>query len=582
MNGVAGIPDDAAKSSRPLTAPAPHLTGQAPHPAGPPPHLTGQAPHPARQAPHLTGPAPHLAGPVRRSMGSARRLAAAPLRWLARRTLRGRLIVGLLMLLALACAVVGGATYFAANRFLLIQLDDQLQASAGLYAVACQKDGGPPPVGNPGSGSPQSQGCGTFPGQAEDTLDASLKNGAFTSQGVVPQGHCDLTRAETAALASLPVDGQPHTVNLPSLGGGYRLTAMSGPNQDVLITGLPMASMEATMHNLEATELIVFAAVLVLAGVLGTGLVRISLRPLRRVAATASRVTELSLADGQATLSERVPDTNPRTEVGQLGTAFNRMLGHVESALARRAASEARLRRFAADASHELRTPLAAIRGYAELARRHPGPVPDDVSHALARVEAESARMSVLVDELLLLARLDAGRPLASEPVDLTRLAIDTTSDARAAGQGHRWVLELPDEPVLVRGDEHRLHQVIANLLSNARAHTPSGTTVTVQLATPGQEYVELSVTDDGPGIPAALQPDLFDRFVRGNSARSRTSGGTGLGLAIVDAVVAAHQGRVTMASRPGQTRFTITLARLNGQPGDATQVERYSPGVIP
>ncbi len=343
---------------------------------------------------------------------------------------------------------------------------------------------------------------------------------------------------------------------------------MSGHDpDDVLVTGLPMAGMEGTLHDLEATEIIVFACVLALAGVLGTGLVRVSLRPLRRVAATASRVSQLPLHDGQATLTERVPDTNPKTEVGQVGTAFNRMLGHVESALARRAASEARLRRFAADASHELRTPLAAIRGYAELARRHPGPVPDDVSHALARVESESARMSVLVDELLLLARLDAGRPLASEPVDLTRLAIDATSDARAAGQAHRWVLELPDEPVFVNGDEHRLHQVLANLLSNASAHTPPGTRVTVQLAAAGQRGVELSVTDDGPGIPAELQPDLFDRFVRGSGGRSRASGGTGLGLAIVDAVVAAHQGTVTMTSRPGETRFTISLPALNGQP---------------
>ncbi len=182
-------------------------------------------------------------------------------------------------------------------------------------------------------------------------------------------------------------------------------------------------------------------------------------------------------------MSDRVPDANPRTEVGQVGTAFNRMLGHVEAALARRAASEARLRRFAADASHELRTPLAAIRGYAELALRHPGPVPADIEHALRRVESESARMSVLVDELLLLAQLDAGRPLAREPVDLTRLAIDATSDARAAAAAHRWQLELPGEPVLVRGDEHRLHQVLANLMSNAAKHTPPGTTVTIALA---------------------------------------------------------------------------------------------------
>ena len=553
MSSAAGLPDGAAMPPRPL---------------GGPPALPARA-------------------PGRAGLGPARRLAAAPWRWAARRTLRGRLIAGLLILLALACAVVGGATYFAVNRFLLIQLDDQLQASARIYAAACQHHddgdapGGIPGGGGPGGGGLGTPGCGTFPGQAENTLDVSVQNGILTSHYLV-NGECDLTSAERAALAGLPASGQPYTVDLPSLGGDYRLTAMPGPSDQVLVTGVPMASMQATLHNVEITELIVFAGVLVLAGVLGTGLVRISLRPLRRVAATASRVAELPLADGQARLSERVPDTNPRTEVGQVATAFNRMLGHVESALSRRAASEARLRRFAADASHELRTPLAAIRGYAELARRHPGPVPDDVAHALARVESEAARMSVLVDELLLLARLDAGRPLASEPVDLTRLAIDATSDARVAGPAHRWVLELPDEPVLVRGDEHRLHQVIANLLSNARAHTPRGTTVTVQLAAPDPQHVKLSVTDDGPGIPAALQPDLFDRFVRGNSARSRASGGTGLGLAIVDAVVAAHGGSVTLTSRPGQTRFAITVPRLNAEPVGSGPAERYSPGVMP
>ena len=207
------------------------------------------------------------------------------------------------------------------------------------------------------------------------------------------------------------------------------------------------------------------------------------MRPLRRVAATATRVTQLPLSSGEVSLPERVPDANPRTEVGQVGAAFNRMLGHVESALARREASESRLRSFAADASHELRTPLAAIRGYAELARRHPGPIPDDIAHALSRVESESARMSELVDELLLLARLDAGRPLASEPVDLTRLVIDVTSDARVAAPDHRWLLELPEEPVQVSGDELRLHQVLANLLSNAARHTPAGTSVTVALS---------------------------------------------------------------------------------------------------
>jgi len=178
--------------------------------------------------------------------------------------------------------------------------------------------------------------------------------------------------------------------------------------------------------------------------------------------------------------------------------------------------------------------------------------------------------MSVLVDELLLLAQLDAGRPLASEPVDLTRLAIDVTSDARMAAPGHRWMLNLPDEPVFVSGDEYRLHQVLANLLSNAGTHTPDGTTVTAAVAMPDAATVQVSVTDDGPGIPADLRQSLFERFVRGDAARSRASGSTGLGLSIVAAVTAAHGGQVAMTSRPGETRFTITLPRMTGQPAQS------------
>jgi two-component system, OmpR family, sensor kinase len=525
MAGVAGLPHDAARPGTGSTA--------------------------GQRATHGT-----TTPGTGRSPGAAlTRAAGAPWRWLAGRTLRARLIVGLLALLAMACAVVGGATYFAANRFLLIQLDNQLKESASLYYQACVKHGPPPP---PGAAATNAPPCGTYPGQAPGALNASLSDG--TTNANVAGYRCNLTTAERSALTSLPSDSTPHTVLLSSMQGDYRAVAEQGPDSQTLITAMPMASMQATLHGVELTELGVFAGVLVLAGVLGTGLVSMSLRPLRRVTATATRVTQLPLADGHTQLPDRVPDTNPKTEVGQVGSAFNRMLGHVESALARRAASEARLRRFAADASHELRTPLASIRGYAELARRHPGPVPDDVAHALGRVESEAARMSLLVDELLLLARLDAGRPLASEPVDLTRLAIDTASDARAAGQQHRWVLELPDEPVIVPGDEHRLHQVLANLLGNARTHTPPGTTVTVRLAAPAGGAVQLSVTDDGPGIPQELQPDLFDRFVHGSGARSGESGGTGLGLAIVDAVVTAHRGHVSLASRPGSTQFVITL----------------------
>ncbi len=392
-------------------------------------------------------------------------------------------------------------------------------------------------------------------------------------------------------------DAQTYSRPLASLGITFLFTKVPGPAGTEVVTGLPMTTVDGTLGHVENTEYLLFAAALLLAVVLGAALVQLSLRPLRRVAATATRVTELPLDSGEVTLPAGVPDTDPRTEVGQVGAAFNRMLQHVERALGRRAASEARLRRFAADASHELRTPLASIRGYAELALRHPGPVPEDVTHALGRVQSESVRMSVLVDDLLLLARLDAGRPLEVAPVDLSRLAIDVTSDARVARRDHHWRLDLPGDPILVRGDEHRLHQVLANLTSNAGQHTPAGSTVIVALTagdaipacdapgagvvrrgvTPPGPRVELSVTDDGPGVPPELLPELFERFTRADTSRARDADAagksTGLGLAIVDAVVAAHGGSITVTSRPGLTRFAILLPRLPqpaGEPGPA------------
>jgi two-component system OmpR family sensor kinase len=243
-----------------------------------------------------------------------------------------------------------------------------------------------------------------------------------------------------------------------------------------------------------------------------------------------------------------------------VGLALNRMLGHIGNALTARHATETRVRQFVADASHELRTPLAAIRGYAELTRRSRADVPPEIAHAMSRVESEAERMTVLVQDLLLLARLDAGRPLENAEVDLTRLVLDAVSDARVAAQGHVWRLELPAEPVTVVGDGDRLHQVLANLLSNARTHTPPGTTVTTGLSVSPGHGVELTVTDDGPGISAELLPDVFERFGRGDSSRSRAAGSTGLGLSIVSAVVAAHGGTVGVASEPGKTRFTVRL----------------------
>jgi two-component system, OmpR family, sensor kinase len=521
---------------------------------------------------------------------------ATPLRrWLSRRTLRGRLIAGLLALLAVACAAVGLTSYFALQHAMMSQLDGQLAAASMRYGNCLES--GPPDTdsGRGGEGGPPrdtDHDNDNLPGgpamcgqeQGGQTFSAAIGN-SVVRYPTVAGGDCHLSPADKAALTALRTSHGPVSVSLSAL-GPYQLMASPGRSGDVLVTGLPLSPVQSTLRDVELTEAIVFSAALVLTGLVGMGLVRLSLRPLRRVAATAGRVAQLPLASGEVVLPERVPDANPRTEVGQVGLAFNRMLGHVEWALGRRAASEARLRRFAADASHELRTPLAAIRGYAELGRRQGGPVPAQVGHALERVEAESSRMSVLVDELLLLAQLDAGRPLAHEPVDVCRLAVEVSSDARVAAPGHRWLLDLPAEPVVVAGDEHRLHQVLANLLSNAAKHTPPGTTVITTARTtpatsggdggdsPGDGGVgggpgrggtaTLTVTDNGPGIPPALQPTLFERFVRGDTARTHTPAGattsSGLGLAIVDAVTTAHGGTVHLDSHPGHTQFTITL----------------------
>jgi signal transduction histidine kinase len=539
------------------------------------------------------------------------------------RTLRGRLIAGLLTLLIGACATVGLVTYLAVRNSLSGGLTNDLQTATGL-AYQCYSPhpaddqgmtglpggpgGGPGSVGgvNPISSQPVSgnplptvshlQMC---QGLAEGTYVAVLGH----SQGiatVIGNTSYKLSSADEKALRSIPpwrasgpgtAPGSSQNIQIPTstrdltdAGGTFLLTAVSEPSGAIAITGLPLSTLHDTLRRVALAEAAVFGAVLLLAGAGGTLWVRFSLRPLRRVAATASQVAELPLDSDEVELPAGVPDTDPATETGQVGLAFNRMLGHVQTALRRRAASEARLRRFAADASHELRTPLSAIRGYAELALRHPGDSPEQVTHALGRVLSESTRMSVLVDELLLLARLDAGRPLASEPVDMTRLVIDATSDAQVARPGHRWVLELPDDPVLVTGDEHRLHQVLANVLSNAGKHTPDGATVTVRVgdtlpdaeaAAAGQTVrrgtvpppprLVVSVTDNGPGIPPDLLPDLFERFTRADTARSRTTNAssTGLGLAIVDAVVAAHGGAVLVTSRPGRTSFAIALPRL-------------------
>ncbi|MFD8481944.1 sensor histidine kinase [Kitasatospora sp. NPDC059673] len=479
------------------------------------------------------------------------------------RTLRARLVAGVLVLIALICVGVGFATTGALRHFLVDRIDQQLAAGGGRYAASLE---------HPGTNGHDTRA------QSPGTFGARLVNGTVTHAAVVggiPPGDDDpvpvaglrpgdapvpLTDADVRALRALPVNGHPRDLTLSAL-GHYRAAAVAGSDADVLVTGLPLHPVDETVQRLLLIELVVFAVALAAAALAGALGVRLALSPLERVVATAERVSALPLASGAVDLGERVPDDDPGTEVGRVGAALNRMLGHIGDALTRRQEVEERLRAFAADASHELRNPVAAVRGHAELALRHPGPVPEPVRHSLERITAESQRMGTVVEDLLLLARLDAGRPLAVEDVDLTRIALDCTADARAAAPQHRWLLELPAEPVTAPGDPHRLTQVVANLLANARTHTPDGTEVTLRLSTTATEVL-LTVADNGPGIPPELLPHVFDRFVRGDPTRSRRTGSTGLGLAIVQAVVQAHAGTATVHSTPGATVFRITLPR--------------------
>ncbi|WP_371661046.1 sensor histidine kinase [Streptomyces sp. NBC_00280] len=495
--------------------------------------------------------------------------------WLRRfprpHTLRARLTAGLVVLLAVSCAAVGVAAVVELNGFLTGRLDQQLR-EAGARFPASLEHGDPLPLPSDHDGDEDKDGDGDTRRQAAGTFGARLVGDTVTNAAVVASGSgtgtvtVALNARDRKRLAGLPADGEGHTVDLSTL-DDYRMMAAEGRDGDVLITGLPTESVEAAVHRLELVAAVVLGAALAVAGVAGALWVRWSLRPLSRVAATATRVSELPLSSGEVELWPRAPEADPRSEVGRVASAFNLMLGHVEDALTKRHASEERLRSFAADASHELRTPVASVRGHAELALLHPEPVPRKVVRALERIEAEAARMGEMVDDLLLLARLDAGRPLERLPVDLTRLVLDAVTDAQAAGPGHRWTLELSEEPVTVPGDAHRLHQVLANLLANARLHTPVGSTVTISLEAEDTTVV-LRVHDDGPGVAADIRPKVFERFTHADRRRTEGTGagtGAGLGLSIVAAVAEAHDGSVTLESGPGSTTFTVRLPAGDG-----------------
>jgi two-component system, OmpR family, sensor kinase len=519
----------------------------------------------------------------------------------AGRTLRGRLVLATIALTAAVVVVIGLVSVIALKVFLEQRLDSQLTSAVRRSRAAVDRPnnlGGVPPLlaapplrsGRPDFNGASGPGFLLAPGQGAGTVGMTiLPDGRVYAAVLNSDGRrTAMNAAQRDRLAAVPVDENPHTVDLGGELGSYRVLAQVAPGRgETIVTGLPLSGVRAAVVQLTAVVAGVGLLGLIGAALIGAAIVRRTLVPLNRVAATATTVSELPLDRGEVALAVRVPaeDTDPRTEVGRVGAALNRMLGHVAVSLQTRQASEERVRRFVADASHELRTPLAAIRGYAELTRRggEAGRIPPDVAHALSRVESEAIRMTGLVEELLLLARLDEGRPSERLPVDLSRLLVDTLGDAHAAGPDHRWELTLPPEPVVVAGDEPQLHQVLANLLANARVHTPPGTRVEARLSvggTPGTRDGEgealLQIVDDGPGISPQMLPEVFERFTRGDSSRSRTAGttggtgSTGLGLSIVSAVVAAHGGRVAVTSEPGRTCFAVHLPLSEDPPDGA------------
>jgi two-component system, OmpR family, sensor kinase len=483
-------------------------------------------------------------------------------------SLRLRLLVGQLVVLALVCIGITAATELSLNHHLVKQLDAQLGAASYRSALMY------PEPNRPGwrhehSYSPRPGPGPRFldaPGQPAGMVAAVVSDGKTLDAGYLTSSGARATLSDKAQaqLAAIAGSRKATTLDLDGLGRYRVVAASSRRGGDVIVTGLSMADVDATLVRMLVIFGIVTVIALAAATIAGVVIIRRALAPLRRVAATARKVSSLPLSRGEVELPVRVSegDANPSTEVGQLGSALNRMLDHIAAALETRQASETRVRQFVADASHELRTPLAAIRGYTELTQRM-GDDREAVEHAMSRVASETERMTRLVEDLLLLARLDSGRPLEREHVDLSLLAVDAVSDAHVAGPDHQWELDLPEEPMVVTGDAARLHQVLTNLLANARVHTGAGTVVTTRLSAEPTENV-LQVIDNGPGIPTTLQSEVFERFARGDTSRSRKGGSTGLGLAIVSAVVKAHNGSITVDSSPGHTEFTVRLP-LNG-----------------
>ena len=477
-------------------------------------------------------------------------------------TLQRQLVVRITLIVTAVAIVLAGISTFLVGRILTANLDQQLRYA--VFASDERPDG--PGTGGPGMGGPGGRDELRSGGLPQGSISVVVVGEQTRGMVVGDHGMQQASDAQIAALLALPRDGRVRPLEINS-DGDYRAVAVADADK-VLAAAAPVAVTRAVLARMIGIELALIALAAGAAALVSSVVVRASLRPLNRLAATAGAVAELPLAAGEVELGVRVPTAaaDPRGEVGQVGAAFNKMLDHVEASLQARHASESRGRQFVADASHELRNPLAAIRGYAELTRRDRDQLPTDTVFALGRIESESLRMSRLVEQMLLLARLDNEPQLLRAEVDIAELALNAVADARAASPAHHWRVELPDEPVPVLGDEHQLHQVLVNLLGNARKHTPPGTTVTTTV-TREADQIRIEVLDDGPGIAPELLDSVFERFARADAARSHDQeGSTGLGLAIVAAVARAHGGRVEVDSRlasddqPGFSRFTVWL----------------------
>jgi two-component system OmpR family sensor kinase len=470
-------------------------------------------------------------------------------------TLRLRLLLVLIGAVAVGLVVAAVATYALLSSFLLGRFDSELLAAVSpvTRALEAQVDTN----GSLGYGLPPSVAAngtavliepGTF-GELRDPSGTVMASGFFFARGAVPVLPTPLPQDAGHAATYFSVSSaSPGSVE-------YRAVVVQLTNQQgTVVVAIPLTNVHQTLGRLLIIEVLVSLVVLVALGFVAWGLVRRELRPLDTMAATAR-----SIAAGDLNLTQRVTPDDDVTEVGALGSALNTMLAEIEEAFAARGASEERLRRFLADASHELRTPLTSIRGYAEMFDRGARDRPEDLATSMHHIRAEADRMGVMVEDLLLLARLGRERPLAQDRVDLGDVVAGAVAAVRTVAPDRAVSLDAAPGVVVV-GDADRLRQVVDNLLANAVKHTPPGTAVEVRVAADGPDAV-LVVRDHGPGVPAADRARIFEPFFRSDSSRARTTGGAGLGLSIVSAIVVAHGGEVGVGAGPdGGAVFRVRI----------------------